>query len=278
MEDTWGISGPDFISLYLLAVLVSLLFAFAVRILTRSGTVTTTAPEALTALEVACLTGGPRRVVEAAVAQLVDTGQLRPARNGYVRVTNLIEPTNEVERTILADVRKHGHRSIAMLTYRLGSSQAVKDVSERLVRAGYLIDEKIAARRKMIGTIPIIVVLGVGIIRWLNGLGNDKPIGWLTLLLLGTGLVVYGMRRQDLTLRTFQATNACQHMTGASPAESVATGGLRQYPDLAVRESLLAMPDHTGSMARAGDTATVAGGTWWGGAVGGAAGGSGCGG
>src|SRR5262245_27095719 len=114
MEDTWGIPEPMFVGIYLLGFSAALLFAFAVRIFTRSGAVTTTAPiQALSAQELACLTGGPRRVVEAAVAQLVDTGQLRASRDGYLQVSQNGQHVrvrggeNPVERTVVADVARH---------------------------------------------------------------------------------------------------------------------------------------------------------------------------
>ncbi|MEV4316947.1 TIGR04222 domain-containing membrane protein [Actinocrispum sp. NPDC049592] len=278
MEDTWGISGPDFIALYLLGFLISLLFAFAVRILTRSGAVTTAAPAALSTLEVACLSGGPRRVVEAAVAQLVDTGQLRPARNGYVKVTNLQEPVNDVERAILADVRHYGHRSITMLTFGLASHDSVKAVCDRLVRAGYLIDEDKAARRKRLGMIPMGALMVVGILRWLAGIGNDRPVGWLTLMLIGTGVTFWLMRKQQFTRSTFQGATVCRSAATVTAAESVASRGLRHYPDQTVRDALLA-----GTVAQTAFASGGGGGAWWSsGSFGGGSscggGGSGCGG
>jgi uncharacterized protein (TIGR04222 family) len=280
MEDTWGIAGPDFLALYLLAFSISLLFAFALRIITRSGAVTSTAASgALTTLEVACLTGGPRRVVEAAVAQLVDDGQLRPSRTGYLQVAAHTEGTNPVERTVLADVRRYGRRSVRMLTDRLATSDAVLEVADRLVRAGYLVDENLAARRKTLGLIPVVAVVAIGVLRWFAGLADDRPIGYLTLLLIGSGLFVLLLRRQTPCPRTFRGVNAVRGVAvAATPADSVATGGLPGYPDQTIRMSLLAT-----SAGRSGHShgAALSGGAWAAGAAGGGLagdGGSSCGG
>jgi uncharacterized protein (TIGR04222 family) len=216
MDETWGISGPDFIALYAVAFLISLLFCFAIRILTRSGAAhSTAAPGALTTLEVACLTGGPRRVVEAAVAQLVDTGQLRPSHTGYVQAPANATGTNPVEQTVLADVKRYGRRSVAMLTQRLAESDAVKEVEAGLVRAGYLLDEDLVARRKTIGMVPAVAVLAVGVARLLAGLADDHPVGYLVLLLIGSGLVVYLLHRETACPRTFQGEEAAAREAAA---------------------------------------------------------------
>lgn len=210
MEDTWGIPGPEFLGLYAIGFLVSLLFLFAIRILTRAGAVhSTTAPTgALTPLEVACLTGGPRRVVEAAVAQLVDTGQLRPVSSGYVRAAAAADGTNPVERTIIADVKRYGSRSVAILTDRLAGSDAVGEVVNRLVKAGFLVDAELAGRRRTIGVLPLVTVLAVGTARLFAEFANDRPVLQLTLLLALTGAIGYILGRHEIGPRTFAGDNA----------------------------------------------------------------------
>lgn len=238
MEDTWGIPGPTFVGIYLLALLIALLFAFAVRILTRVGADSTAVPtHQLSAQELACLTGGPRRVVEAAIAQLVDTGQVRASRDGYLQATGREEGDDPVERTVLAEVKRHGRRSVYLVVDRLGGSDAVEEVESRLVRDGYLVDRVFAQRRKVLGLVPVVAVFAVGLVRWLTGVANDRPIGILTLLLIGTGVIVYVMRRQAVCARTFRGTTAVGTANAVTPAESVAAGGFGRHPDKTIRQS-----------------------------------------
>ncbi|SMD23726.1 TIGR04222 domain-containing protein [Kibdelosporangium aridum] len=239
MEDTWGIPEPTFIGIYLLGFSIALLFAFAVRILTRSGAATTTAPiQALSAQELACLTGGPRRVVEAAVAQLVDTGQLRASRDGYLQLVGRSGGGDPVERTVVADVSRHGRRSISILTRRLAESDAVEEVVARLVGAGYLVDDELAKRRKVISLVPVVVVFSVGVVRWLEGAAGDRPVGWLTVLLICSGVIGYAMYRQAICPRTFEGANAVGRASVTAPAELVAAGGFTRHPDRMIRDAL----------------------------------------
>ncbi|MET0133175.1 MAG: TIGR04222 domain-containing membrane protein [Kibdelosporangium sp.] len=234
----------------MLAFLSALLFAFAVRILTRSGAVQPiTAPGAtpadepaarLTAQELACLTGGSRRVIEASIAQLVDTGRLRASRDGYLRVPpgRSTEGDDPVERTVLAEVHRHGRRSITMLTYRLAGSDAVQEVADRLVRSGHMVNPVLAARRKVIGLVPLVALLAVGTVRWLAGIADDRPVGWLAILLIGVGAAAYAIHRQPICPRTFHGATAVGDVKTVTPAETVAVGGFSRHPDVALRESL----------------------------------------
>ncbi|TCO52454.1 TIGR04222 domain-containing membrane protein [Actinocrispum wychmicini] len=218
MKDTWGIPGPEFLGLYAIAFLISLLFLFAIRIHTRTGAAhSTPAPGALTRSEVACLTGGPRRVVEAAVAQLVDTGQLRPVSAGYVQAAAHADGTNPVERTVIADVRRYGRRSTSILTDRLAASDAVTEVTERLVRTGFLVDAGLAARRRAIGVVPMVTVLAVGVARWFAELVNDRPIGQLTMVVAAAGVVGYVMGRHEIGPRTFIGDHVARELTDELP-------------------------------------------------------------
>ncbi|MET0233065.1 MAG: TIGR04222 domain-containing membrane protein, partial [Kibdelosporangium sp.] len=211
MDDTWGIAGPTFSGIYLLGFSMALLFAYAVRILTRSGAAAATAAasdEALSDQDMACLVGGPRQVVEAAVAQLVDTGRLRASPDGYLQVAGHYSGSDPVERTVLADVNRHGRRSVRMLIDRLAACDAVGEVSARLVRAGYLVDGELAARRKLIGLIPVVTVFSFGVVRWLSGISNDRPVGSLTVMLIISGLIGYAMYRHTLCPLTFEGSHA----------------------------------------------------------------------
>ncbi|GAB3877506.1 hypothetical protein GCM10029964_026720 [Kibdelosporangium lantanae] len=158
------------------------------------------------------------------------------------------EATDPVERTVLADARRYGRRSIAILTDRLAGSDAVQEVAASLVRVGYLVDAGKADRRRLVGLVPMAVVLAVGVVRLFAGMANDRPVGYLILLLVATGLVLHLLRRLPIDRRTFQGEQAAKAVqVGDSPAECVATSGFAGHPDEAVRDSLAIAPARAGS-------------------------------
>jgi uncharacterized protein (TIGR04222 family) len=192
-----------------------------------------------------------------------------------VQAATHAEGANPVERTVLADVKRYGRRSAAMLTNRLAESDAVKEVVAGLVRAGYLLDEDLAARRKRLGMIPAVAVLAVGVARLLAGLADDHPVGYLILLLIGSGLIVYLLRRETTCPRTFQGTLAVKAIAiPDTPAGSVAAGGMHNHPDQTIRMSLSA----ASTPRRSGYDGYLIGGASAGGAGCGSGGGSSCGG
>ena len=105
MSDPWGISGPDFVVLYIAllgaVLLIRLIVSavFASRAL-RADNVQPGPPP--TVYQLAFLAGGPDRAVDAAIAALVERGQLRV--NSYKQISQAgTRPVEPLERAV-ADV------------------------------------------------------------------------------------------------------------------------------------------------------------------------------
>src|SRR4051812_44298977 len=102
MNDPWGISGPDFVVLYIALLGAGLLIRVIV-----SGVVSSRALRAddgrpvppPTVYQLAFLAGGPDRAVDAAIAALVDRGQLRV--NSYKQVSQAgTRPSEPLEQAV----------------------------------------------------------------------------------------------------------------------------------------------------------------------------------
>lgn len=85
----------------------------------------------------ACLAGGADRVVDAALAALVESGRVRVDREG--RLT-LIErrSRDEVAAAVLDAVGTRGHRTAGLVRQRAGADPRIAAVAGRLVDAGLL--------------------------------------------------------------------------------------------------------------------------------------------
>ncbi|WP_186763237.1 TIGR04222 domain-containing membrane protein [Lentzea tibetensis] len=254
MERPWGLSGPEFLELYWIALAALVVFAIIVRVRARSGN--SQPVRTLDLDELAYLAGGPRRVVEASLARLLAAEALRTSRRGAVQVTG-VPVVNPVDQAVVEDAQRYTNRTIYLLVPKVAEHHAVTSIGTRLVEAGLVIDRDEVRSRLRRGALPLWVLLAVGIARWFNGITIDAPVGWLTLQLVVTGLLIFIVTRRGKLMRTSKGDRVLQEArasgtTGgvtspasveyAGAAGLVALGGLAAYPDLTVRSSLLAAP------------------------------------
>lgn len=269
MQDPWGVSGPEFIRLYLVGLAVAALFALLVRLFVRSGGRRSGQGAGAISLpptsnEVAYLAGGSARVAEAAVARLIGAGLLHPSRGGSVSAVGDAGGTgvaDAVDRTVLTDVTRFGHRSIRVLVDRTRRSDAVREVGVGLADKGLLVDGSSARGRAWIGVLPIVVLFAAGVVRWANGLSEDRPVGWLSLLLVLTLLVLWlawSMLRGPAGGTTRRGAAALREAAGRG-ADPVALRGFGAYPDPAVRAVLVPMAAPRGRRGPLGGRAASAG-------------------
>jgi hypothetical protein len=87
--------------------------------------------------DVACLAGGPDRVVDAALVALVQSGRVRIHRPGQLMTVGLSR-RHPVEAAVLDAVGPTGHRSIDTIRWRLAADERLLDIARRLQRAGLL--------------------------------------------------------------------------------------------------------------------------------------------
>ncbi|WP_436496019.1 TIGR04222 domain-containing membrane protein [Actinokineospora sp. HUAS TT18] len=295
MNEPWGLSGPEFLRIYLVGLFFALLFALAVRIIVRTGnaetrpTGGTIRPSQLTVSELAYLAGGARRVVETAVARLIDQGRIRPSRKGTVRVVEGSTPTDPLDRAVLSDVTRYGDRTIGLLVDKVSQDDAVRGVGDSLARKGLLVGE--AAARARWGALPLVVLFVIGAARWINGISDGRPVGWLSLALLATGLATVLVYRKTVPMRTYSGERVLREATPRGrrvPSEEavlagaagvvgvVALSGLGAHPDEEINTAL-ASSRNSGSY----DGGSSSGGSGSGcssGGGGGGCGGGGCGG
>jgi hypothetical protein len=95
------------------------------------------ATRALDVYEIACLAGGPDRVVDTALVALVQTGRVRIHRPGQL-ATEALSRRHPVEAAVLDAVGPIGHRSVDTIRWRLAADQRLLDVGRRLQREGLL--------------------------------------------------------------------------------------------------------------------------------------------
>ncbi|GAA2668768.1 MULTISPECIES: TIGR04222 domain-containing membrane protein [Actinosynnema] len=246
----WGLSGPEFLELYWIALAVALALAVLVRWWLR-GTRGATPAAAPGLYELAHLVGGPTRAAEVATAVLLDAGALRPGRNRTVSRVKGAQPGHPVEAAVLTDAARYERRTLPLLLTSVADGPAVRELGVRLVLAELLISPERARRWLRISVLPMLLVALVGVVRWGNGVRIGAPVGWLTLQLLLTGVLVFVLGTRFVPGRTARgvATIADARAKGlvggwgsfgpTSPAvEAVLFHGFSAHPDAEVRNAV----------------------------------------
>lgn len=265
--EPWGLSGPEFLQLYWIGLALAVLVSIVVRVRVRAGHNTQPA-RSLDMDELAYLAGGPRRVVETSIARLLTAGELRTSRRGTVQVTSTTQSLNAVDRAVITDSQRYTNRTVNLMIPAVAKEGVVTGIGRRLEDMGLLVNPDVVKSAVRKGSVALWVLLAIGIARWVNGIAIGAAVGWLTLQLVLTGLLILLLtRRGKNVMRTrkgndvlaaARTSNSSKARAGTldevmytGAAGAVLFGGLVVYPDLAVRSSLLAS---SGSGAYSGGT------------------------
>ena len=98
---------------------------------------TTLSSSELDLYDIACLAGGPDRMVDAALIALVQSGRVRVHRPGQLATVDLSR-RHPVEAAVLDAIGPTGHRSIDTIRWRVAGDERLLDVGRRLQQAGLL--------------------------------------------------------------------------------------------------------------------------------------------
>ncbi|RSM35860.1 TIGR04222 domain-containing membrane protein, partial [Amycolatopsis balhimycina DSM 5908] len=239
MTDTWGIPGPVFAGLYLgLLVLPALSAAVRLRLLRRGRA--GGAPE--TAEELALLTGGRPRVGEVVLARLLEQQVVRLDGTGRLsRVTGTA--SDDLGR---AAVGKTGTRgaSVDWIRHTVGDQPAVAELEAGLIARGLLADPRKVRSIWVSAAVAAWLLIVLGLVRLLAGSSAGHPVGYLLgLAALGTVAAIASTvkaRNEPQATATSAGRAAAEEARRAgtlvaSPAGSVASGGLAGHPDKDVR-------------------------------------------
>ena len=229
--NTWGISGPRFLLLYvgLLAATVLGVVLARRRLLASGGGAA--APDRLDPYEAAYLNGGGDLVVTTAAANLLRSGALANASHRRGQPAGLVAGTapdaaaHPVEWALYRQVQARPNRRLKDLRVELEQAPALAALRERL-RLGRLAptDEQRARHRAM--GLWFLPLLALGVARVVAGSANGRPVGFLVVALLATVVVAAVLVGQvpnatELGRRTLERLRA-EHprpALGATPAE-----------------------------------------------------------
>ncbi|MFG1890933.1 TIGR04222 domain-containing membrane protein [Micromonospora sp. NPDC049051] len=201
--DTWGISGPTFLRVYLLAAVVIVAGTLVHRLAVLAGPSVDNLGQ-LHPQQVAYLNGGQQLAIWASVGGLRSSGALgvRPDR----RLTTggpLPAGITPLDQAIHIAAGRHAKTRELARDGRV--CQALDHLRADLEQRGLALAP---ARRTALrgGAFLLTALLLIGVVRVFAGLGNDRPVGWLMLTLLPLSVVAIVLYR--VPWRTHAATRA----------------------------------------------------------------------
>ena len=230
--DLLNLTGPKFLIAYLFLLAGAVALAKALVWASRTPS---EGPDfesvALDPYEVAYLTGGDEPAADAAIASLVHRGAVTvyPAER-MIKAREAMPPgLHRLERAVAPDTEaKEYERTIAAA--RKAAKPALEVTRKRLATLGLLMDDGPVWSARLLQTIPILTVLLLGLAKIQVGLSRDKPVGFLVVLCLVTGLIEFGFvvmrphrsRWGDHMLKHLRLQNAALRLTGSRRAADLA--------------------------------------------------------
>jgi len=244
----WGLSGPEFLWLYIAGLVVALVVAIGARMRVRRPRLAEP-PGQLDVTELGFLGGGPVNALQVAVARLAMADLVRVNRGGQVSANSTVLSTGHpLDDAVLTNLT--APRMVSALAKRPSVERENNAIGESLVRRGLLVAPGAAIRARRFGPVPLYVVFAVGIVRWINGVAEDLPVGYLTFLLAATLIAVMFMNVRLLsapkarTVHGDRVVNAVREQgNAAGPLERAAVSGPRVIEDVNLSHALaLAAP------------------------------------
>jgi uncharacterized protein (TIGR04222 family) len=199
---TWGISGPAFAGGYLVAMVVSLIGTLLIRRWIRRGR---RLRRELHAYEVAYLIGGPRRTIATAVAGLRADGAIETSGDRDQNLRAIGGPRTmrtQLDTAIHSTLRAGRVTTARMLGTGYDVRRAVDKIRDGLVRDGLAVGPRQRLRSRLAVAL-LVGLLGVGVVRLVAGIRNDRPVGQLTsMLMVLTVVTVILLLRTPRSLRS----------------------------------------------------------------------------
>jgi uncharacterized protein (TIGR04222 family) len=181
--DTWGLSGPTFLRIYLVLAGCVLIAALVARRGVRSrgptdylgGSLGTEGKDG--PFLAAYLGGGPKLAVLAALSSLRVAGLVH-GQNRRCERTDAALPTrlSGLERAVLAAASDSPTRDQLLASGPV--TEALNQLRDELVRRCLLVDDRDRARYRRWG-FAMLAVFALGVVRLVAGASDGKPVGYL---------------------------------------------------------------------------------------------------
>lgn len=176
----FDLHGPAFLALYGLLLALTVIAGIVIPRLIRPRGRDTAMRDAD---GLALLAGGPTRFADAVLARLLARGAL--AVEGKTLVVRTPEAIgNEAEAVVLG-----WPGPLRLKAAHLALRRHAEPIRRRLVGAGLMLDAAETAAMRRWQTAPYLLLLLFGAMKWVIGVSRDRPVGFLSALLVLTAVL-----------------------------------------------------------------------------------------
>ncbi|WP_231936405.1 TIGR04222 domain-containing membrane protein [Fischerella sp. NIES-3754] len=192
-----NLSGPDFLWFYFLTVIFTFVIARSLRwFLSISANSSGSESGSLNGYELAYLTGGAYRAVDAAIAKLVQDKYLTvSATRRTLQLENTLSANSHpLEKSIAEAITEEsvsGTNYAPIETIRKRAISATNSIRRNLENQGLLVSDRQAKIIQCATAIPVLAVLLLGISKIFVGLSRGKPVGFLIGMCIVTAILAF---------------------------------------------------------------------------------------
>jgi uncharacterized protein (TIGR04222 family) len=222
----FDLRGPEFLTFYV-ATLIALIVASLIvaRLLRGPGFVPPRLEEELDGFDIALLSGGRRRLIDAALVSLYHRDLITPDKTmGVIDPVAAVPPAtlHPIEAFLLKYIERGG-----VMISNLHSLHLPRQLAEeRLREFGLLLPPSRVAAIFLAKTVPLVALLVVGLIKIGVGLHRTRPVGFLVMLCFATAAAAYFINlkmpwrsgRGDHVLKRFRRRHSSLQFTSRRKA------------------------------------------------------------
>eukprot|EP00903_Cladosiphon_okamuranus_P003552 g3550.t1 len=209
--------------------------------------------------EIAFLAGGAPRCSQVAVVKLIKSGAAEWKRSRILKQSSLVASgrapadLNEIERAVHSSILAYGQKGMPLPNVSQIVAQNLSGVESRLAKLGLRPTSAESGKETFSIMLPMLFLVGVGIVKVVTGISRDKPVVFLCLMILATfviGAILAGSVRKTTPAGRKVLTRMRDSGGGATdPADPLTTTlcgigllgitGLAHDPSIAGLDSVL---------------------------------------
>ncbi|HEY9908433.1 MAG TPA: TIGR04222 domain-containing membrane protein, partial [Thermosynechococcaceae cyanobacterium] len=173
-------TGPEFLTFYIVLIVVGLPLAFWLRNYLRQPDGDPRRPFLkLNDYETAYLAGGAGRVVDTAIASLVQQRSVKVLPSGILSLEQSVNPSRSfVEKSVAAEIE--GDQPLWQIQQT--AEKKTGSIRDRLVQLGLVLTQAQAQKARLYPILLLLTLLGLGVAKIAVGLSREKPVSFLIFL------------------------------------------------------------------------------------------------